>query len=114
MSSGLLIGLEAMGYDLRIAGPHIWLGRVLFYLALVCWTIVYDTIYAQQDVQDVEDDAKAGVRSMAVRFKDGPRTLLSWVAVIQVGLLAAVGWLQQWELCLQASGTYLPTFPFPP
>ncbi|RYP69050.1 hypothetical protein DL769_005368 [Monosporascus sp. CRB-8-3] len=44
-----------------------------FYLANVCWTIVYDTVYAQQDV---EDDAKAGVRSMAVRFRGSTRTLL--------------------------------------
>lgn len=95
MSSGLFIGAAAMGYDFRTTKQHTWLALGLFYFAQICWTVIYDTVYAQQDV---EDDAKAGVRSMAVRFKDGPRTLLTWVAVLQVGLLAAVGSLQEWGL----------------
>lgn len=59
-----------------------------FYLANGCWTIVYDTIYAQQDV---EDDAKAGVRSMAVRFRGQAKRLLSVVAFLQVLLLTISG-----------------------
>ncbi|KAI1813505.1 UbiA prenyltransferase family-domain-containing protein [Poronia punctata] len=62
-----------------------------FYLANICWTIVYDTVYAQQDV---EDDAKAGVRSIAVRFRDRTKGLLWTVAMAQVALLLASGY---WE-----------------
>ena len=95
MSTGLFIGAAAVDYDFRTTEPHIWIAFGLFYFAQICWTVVYDTVYAQQDV---EDDAKAGVRSMAVRFKDGPRTLLTGVAVLQVMLLVAGGWLQEWGL----------------
>jgi 4-hydroxybenzoate polyprenyltransferase len=48
-------------------------------------------VYAQQDV---EDDTKAGVKSMAVRFKDGPRSLLAFVASSEVLLLLASGYMQ--------------------
>ncbi|KAF2874759.1 UbiA prenyltransferase family-domain-containing protein [Massariosphaeria phaeospora] len=91
MASGIFIGAAAVGYDIQNAPKGTWIALLLFYLAQVCWTVVYDTVYAQQDV---EDDAKAGVRSMAVRFKDGPRELLTFVALSQVVLLASSGWIQ--------------------
>ncbi|KAF2962889.1 hypothetical protein GQX73_g10686 [Xylaria multiplex] len=62
-----------------------------FYLANACWTVVYDTIYAQQDV---EDDVKAGVRSIAVRFRGNTRALLWSVSSIVVATLLASGYLQ--------------------
>ncbi len=71
-----------------IASSHVR-GVTAFYAANVCWTIVYDTIYAQQDV---EDDAKAGVRSIAVRFRGRTRTLLWTIATLQVFLLIVAGW----------------------
>lgn len=49
--------------------------------ANLLWTVVYDTIYAHQDVAD---DAKAGVKGMALRFRDSTKTLAS---VLTVGLL---------------------------
>ncbi|KAI0008846.1 UbiA prenyltransferase family-domain-containing protein [Xylariaceae sp. FL0662B] len=63
-------------------------GQVAFYVANACWTIIYDTVYAQQDV---EDDAKAGVRSMAVRFRGKAKALLWSVSVLEVALLTASG-----------------------
>ncbi|KAF2834037.1 UbiA-domain-containing protein [Ophiobolus disseminans] len=60
----------------------------LFCLSNVCWTMIYDTIYAHQDLQD---DLKAGVMSMAVRFKDNTKQMCSVLAVTQIGLLSAVG-----------------------
>lgn len=59
-----------------------------FYLANVCWAIVYDTVYAQQDV---EDDAKAGIHSMAVHFKGQVKALISAVSASQVVLLLGSG-----------------------
>ncbi|KAJ5772365.1 4-hydroxybenzoate polyprenyl transferase [Penicillium odoratum] len=58
--------------------------------ANVFWTMVYDTIYAHQDR---EDDEKAGVKSMAVRFKESTKLLCSGLSIIIVALLATVGFL---------------------
>jgi 4-hydroxybenzoate polyprenyltransferase len=91
MSTGLFIGAAAMGYDFRTTSRPTWAALCLFYFAQICWTINYDTIYAQQDV---EDDVKAGVRSMCVRFRNCLRTFLVCVAGLQVMLLVSVGWLQ--------------------
>lgn len=56
--------------------------------ANVLWTIIYDTIYA---FQDVSDDAKAGVKSMALRFRHTTKILASVLAGAQVSLLALCG-----------------------
>lgn len=56
--------------------------------ANILWTITYDTIYAHQDVQD---DAKAGVKSMALRYENSTKTLVTILSAAQVGLLALVG-----------------------
>ena len=58
------------------------------FAANVLWTITYDTIYAHQDVAD---DEKAGVKSMALRFKHSTKTLASVLSVLQVALLACCG-----------------------
>ncbi|KAI1140007.1 UbiA prenyltransferase family-domain-containing protein [Hypoxylon sp. FL0543] len=70
--------------------PRLW-AAASFYAANVCWTIIYDTVYAQQDV---EDDTKAGVRSMAVRFHGSTKRLLWLVSVIQCSFLLLCGYLQ--------------------
>jgi 4-hydroxybenzoate polyprenyltransferase len=41
------------------------------YLSSVCWTLLYDTIYAHMDKRD---DVKAGIKSTALLF--GPNTKL--------------------------------------
>ena len=78
---GALVGWAAVtgGLDLP---------AVLLYLAGICWTLGYDTIYAHQDK---EDDALIGVRSTALLF--GAQTK-RWLAVFYgatVGLLVAAG-----------------------
>jgi 4-hydroxybenzoate polyprenyltransferase len=60
-----------------------------FYIAQACWTVIYDTVYAQQDV---EDDAKAGVRSIAIRFRGQAKTLLWSLSVVKVFLLVVSGY----------------------
>ena len=52
-------GLQSMDYG--IIGP--------LYLSGVTWTLVYDTIYANQDK---EDDAKLGLKSTALTFGSDP------------------------------------------
>ncbi|KAI1119602.1 UbiA-domain-containing protein [Nemania sp. NC0429] len=56
--------------------------------ANILWTIIYDTIYAHQDIAD---DAKAGVKSMALKFKYSTKLLAGVLSIGQVGLLALCG-----------------------
>ena len=66
----------------------IGLTPVLLYLAGVCWTLGYDTIYAHQDK---DDDAMIGVKSLALKL--GKKSLF-WVAMFYFAtliLLTAAG-----------------------
>jgi 4-hydroxybenzoate polyprenyltransferase len=66
---GALMGFAAA------AGAPGW-PAILLYAGLVFWTLGYDTIYA---VQDLEDDALAGVKSSALRLGDqAPRAVLAF------------------------------------
>lgn len=56
--------------------------------ANILWTVVYDTIYAHQDVAD---DEKAGVKGMAVRFRHTTKLLSTILTVLQVALLVMCG-----------------------
>ena len=53
----------------------------LLYLASICWSIAYDTIYA---LSDKDEDMLIGVKSSAILFG---RHVLSLVAVFQSGVL---------------------------
>ena len=65
-----------------------FLPTMSLFAANVIWTIIYDTIYAHQDIKD---DVNAGVKSMAVRFAHSTKPLASGLAVIQIALLLATG-----------------------
>lgn len=58
------------------------------FVANVISTMIYDTIYAHQDIQD---DIRAKVKSMAVRFAHSTKTLATTLAIVQIGLLVVVG-----------------------
>lgn len=58
------------------------------FIANILWTMIYDTVYAHQDVVD---DIKAGVKSMAVRFADSTKLLAAILATAQVALLLVAG-----------------------
>ena len=91
---GVLVGAAVVGMDFfstdqqREAKGGGWLGLTALYLVYVVWSVIHDTVYAHQDVRD---DAKAGIGSMAVRWRQHTRMLLSVLAVLQVGLLTVVG-----------------------
>ncbi|TRX91705.1 hypothetical protein FHL15_007487 [Xylaria flabelliformis] len=71
----------------RNAARHFWALGAL-YLAIVCWEVIVDTVYAQQDV---EHDAKAGVRSMALRFRNSGKALLLSISLLQTLFLVVTG-----------------------
>ena len=55
----------------------------LFYIAMIFWTLFYDTIYA---FQDIEDDALIGVKSSALALGDKATRGL-WIMLGGVGIL---------------------------
>jgi 4-hydroxybenzoate polyprenyltransferase len=61
---------------------------VALYAAGICWTLVYDTIYAHQDARD---DEAAGVKSTARRFGRHSRLWLTGFAILMLAALAAAG-----------------------
>lgn len=73
---GVLLGYSAIkGYvDLPVCLP--------LYLASVCWTIVYDTIYAHQDRVD---DYKLGIKSTALKFDRDTKLWLSGFSSVMMG-----------------------------
>jgi 4-hydroxybenzoate polyprenyltransferase len=63
---------------------------VLLYLSGVFWTLGYDTIYA---IQDLEDDALAGVKSSALRLgARAPRAIFGFYGVSLALVFAAYVW----------------------
>uniref|UniRef100_M4DRZ0 4-hydroxybenzoate polyprenyltransferase, mitochondrial n=1 Tax=Brassica campestris TaxID=3711 RepID=M4DRZ0_BRACM len=58
------------------------------YLSGICWTLVYDTIYAHQDK---DDDVKVGVKSTALRFGENTKLWLTGFGTASMGLLALSG-----------------------
>jgi 4-hydroxybenzoate polyprenyltransferase len=62
----------------------------LLYAAGVAWTLGYDTIYA---LQDIEDDALAGIKSSARALGARARAGIAGFYAATMGLLAAALWL---------------------
>jgi 4-hydroxybenzoate polyprenyltransferase len=77
-SWGALMGWAAVFGSLSFAA-------ITLYLAAICWTIGYDTIYAHQDK---EDDAIVGVRSTARLFGESTKTWLTLFFAATVILIA--------------------------
>ena len=83
----LAIGAMAGGADLSLFTPGLPWPAALLYASGIAWTLGYDTIYA---VQDLEDDALAGVKSSARRLgRHAPRMVLAFYAVSVFFALAA-------------------------
>ena len=63
-------------------------GLAGLYFVYLVWTVIHDTVYAHQDVRD---DTKAGIGSMAVRWLHATKALLWGLAVVQLALLWSIG-----------------------
>ncbi|WP_296597849.1 4-hydroxybenzoate octaprenyltransferase [Phenylobacterium sp.] len=85
-----------LGYAAAAGGglPPLYIPAILLYASGIAWTLGYDTIYA---IQDLEDDALAGVKSSARRLGDkAPRAigafyLATLALVFAAGTLAHLG-----------------------
>jgi len=78
---GVLVGW------LAVAPPHP--AMALLYAAGIFWTLGYDTIYA---LQDIEDDAFAGIKSSARALGPRARAGVALFYAAAVGLAAAALW----------------------
>ena len=78
---GALMGWAA------VTGGLAW-PAVALYGAGVFWTLGYDTIYAHQDK---EDDARIGLKSLALRLGDGTKPWLAGFYGVTLLLLGAAG-----------------------
>ena len=67
----------------------------LIFLAFICWTVAFDTMYA---MVDRDDDLKIGVKSTAILFGDADRAIIGalqgmvLLTLILVGRLESMTW----------------------
>ena len=86
---GVPINAAVLGIDVwNLSTDGEWDGLAGLYLVYVTWAIIHDTVYAHQDVRD---DLKAGIKSIAVRLLHRTKALLWVLAVVHVGLLGWIG-----------------------
>lgn len=86
-SWGAFMGFPALGIDLLSNVPAL-VSAACLYSSCVAWTVVYDMIYAYQDIRD---DAKAGIKSIALAQENNAKAFLAAVSALQVALLAGAG-----------------------
>lgn len=60
----------------------------LLFIANLCWTVAYDSMYA---MVDREDDLKIGVKSAAILFADNDKRIIGFLQLITLALLWTVG-----------------------
>lgn len=77
---GIMVGSSAMG----VSKPWTDTSTIYLLLASILWVIIFDTIYAYQDLAD---DIKIGVKSTAVLFRNYAKLFL-WV--LYLGMVASV------------------------
>lgn len=86
---GALLGWSA------VEGSCNWSVCLPLYTAGICWTLLYDTIYAHQDKMD---DVIIGIKSTALKFGDKSKIYLSGFSTVMItgliasGILAAQTW----------------------
>jgi len=86
-SWGAIMGFPALGVDL-LANQSALAAAGLLYGSNVAWTVLYDMIYAHMDIKD---DAKAGIKSIALKHDAETKKVLTGLAVAQVAMLAGAG-----------------------
>lgn len=68
---------------------NIDLDAIILFLAAIIWTLIYDSIYA---FQDIVDDLKIGVKSSAIKFQKDPKKVLFFLNLAMLTLLILLGW----------------------
>ena len=86
---GLTINWGAMLGWAAVQGSMDWSAVAPLYLSGVCWTLVYDTIYAHQDKTD---DISVGIKSTALTFGARNKQYLTFFAVLSTSFLGLAGY----------------------
>lgn len=86
-SWGAFMGFPALGVDLLSNTPALTAAACL-YTSNIAWTVLYDMIYAHMDIKD---DAKAGIKSIALKHDAQTKQVLTGLAIAQISLLGAAG-----------------------
>ncbi|CAD6569069.1 MAG: Para-hydroxybenzoate--polyprenyltransferase, mitochondrial precursor (PHB:polyprenyltransferase) [Alectoria sarmentosa] len=91
LALGQSVGMASLGVDpFPPTSPKVRLALACVYFSNVVNAIIYDTVYAHQDLQD---DLKAGVMSMAVACAGQTKKVLSVLGMAEIALLASTGCL---------------------
>lgn len=107
---GIVIGSLSVGVEPFAFGPFGHVGHSTHSLAVdysvsclfaacILWTMIYDTIYAHQDLKD---DLKAGIKSIAVLYQDRTKPLLWGLLFSMTALLTVSGALRGMGLAYYA------------
>ncbi len=85
---GILLAAAAINNEISLP-------IILLYLSSIFWTLIYDTIYAYQDI---EDDIKIGNKSSAIKFGKEPQKILYSLTILQISLLGIIGFLMDFRI----------------
>lgn len=88
---GQSVGMASLGLDpLLQSSPNVRWAIPCLYLSTVVNAMIYDTVYAHQDLKE---DQKAGVMSMAVACGNQTKKVLTLLSVMECALLSGAGHL---------------------
>jgi 4-hydroxybenzoate polyprenyltransferase len=90
---GLTMNLGILFVSISVLGK-ITLTSFLIYLVGIVWTIIYDTIYGYQDLQD---DLQIGVKSTSIKFGEKPQRILFSLALVFFAFLMILGIYSQFK-----------------
>ncbi|KAK3673810.1 Para-hydroxybenzoate--polyprenyltransferase, mitochondrial precursor (PHB:polyprenyltransferase) [Recurvomyces mirabilis] len=90
-SWGAFMGFPALGTDI-LSNTGALASAACLYGSCIAWTLIYDMIYAYQDIRD---DAKVGILSIARTHEANAKQFLMAVSAVQVGLLVGAGYFAQ-------------------
>ena len=89
MCWGIVQAYPALNLDVQVGmADTSFAASCVLFLACTIWTLIYDSIYA---AQDLKDDLRNGVGSAVVKHRGGSKVLLARLALSQVALLAGLG-----------------------
>ena len=86
-SWGIILAFPTLGLGFLSSTTYMIAAGYLF-TSSCAWIVGWDFIYAHQDL---EDDSKAGIKSMAVRHQRAAKSILIGLGVAQVSLLVLTG-----------------------
>ena len=87
---GITFNYGILMADLAI-NEKLFISTMVLFAACIFWTLIYDTIYA---FQDIEDDIKIGIKSSAIKFSSRPPATLIGLSMTMFVLVFFVGILQ--------------------